>query len=155
MLLPTRYSPRLRGCCVPPYVGHHTYYMQQHVSDYLGTISSSVSSPSDDDSRVHLAQIPGVEGSDYINANFIDVSSAVHVSNAFDSSSRAQYLPLSLTWPLFICSSLFACRVTRRRMRSLRRRVLCQTPRLTSGGWCGSTDAVVSSCSPMLWRRAG
>ena len=67
--------------------------MQQHVSDYLGTISSSISSPSDDDSRVHLAQIPGVEGSDYINANFIDVSSAVHVSNAFDSSSRAQYLP--------------------------------------------------------------
>ena len=87
-------------------MGQHTYYMQQHVSDYLGTISSSISSPSDDDSRVHLAQIPGVEGSDYINANFIDVSSAVHVSNAFDSSSRAQYLPSLLCAH---CSSVPLC----------------------------------------------
>jgi len=29
---------------------------------------------SDDDSRVVLETIPGVEGSDYINASFIDVS---------------------------------------------------------------------------------
>ena len=28
----------------------------------------------DDESRVHLSLMPGVEGSDYINANYIDVS---------------------------------------------------------------------------------
>ena len=28
----------------------------------------------DDESRVHLSLLPGVEGSDYINANYIDVS---------------------------------------------------------------------------------
>ena len=31
----------------------------------------------DDDTRVHLKEVPDVEGSDYINASFIEVKSTV------------------------------------------------------------------------------
>lgn len=45
--------------------------------------------PLDDNSRVRLLEIPGVPGSDYINANYLDVSSGNSITvvySHFDAS---------------------------------------------------------------------
>ena len=47
----------------------HSLLMLQILSQLIFELFHSP----DDDSRVHLSVMPGVEGSDYINANYIDV----------------------------------------------------------------------------------
>ena len=70
----------------------------------------NITAPADDHSRVVLKEVPGVEGSDYINASFIDVSckqrvkSILHHSAYFchrDMVTKSTHtLPLKVSPPL-------------------------------------------------------
>ena len=57
-----------------------TAYNNIIVSAYMQityTMFSMLHMYADDDTRVHLKEIPNVEGSDYINASFIEVKSTL------------------------------------------------------------------------------
>ena len=61
------------------YVLHHTKSDTMYTDILTGSHDSIPINifPADDHSRVRLTEDPNREGSDYINANYIDVSSAI------------------------------------------------------------------------------
>ena len=102
----------------------------------------------DDFCRVKLQEIEGVEGSDYVNASYVDVS----------TSGRPVHIPHHKKFSFF-CNVMFPfslspspSRATTIPMPTWLPRGPCPTPLLTSGGWSGSAGWTPSSCSPRLWR---
>ena len=53
----------------------------------------SIHSP-DDSSRVHLKEVPGVDGSDYINASFITVRSMFLILESSDEHTFLEALAI-------------------------------------------------------------
>ena len=121
----------------------------------------------------------GVDGSDYINANYIDVScDQFHLWRLNDTIPKTLLLAVLTVWlyathtPYNVCLttlywehtvsltinlSFFSCayRATRRRMLLSLLKVLCQTPLKISGGWYGSRRLIPLWCWPILWKRLG
>ncbi len=79
-----------------------------------------------DTSRLRLSFIPGVEGSDYINANYVDVS----------EPTRPSCHHVMITYH----------RATTVAVPTSPRKVPYQTQQRTSGGWCGSRSVPPLSC---------
>ncbi len=88
--------------------------------------------------RVYLQFIRGVDGSDYINASYIDVS----------RSGQSTTCPVA-----YLAPPLVAHRATTTSEPSSPLRGPCSAQWSTSGGWSGSITALWSSCSLSSQRR--